>query len=131
MDASTENTFAGTTWIRLKNRKCRCGGRKRASIRISESSNNPGRLYFFCDACNYLEFWTPDMDERHSIHALSDCTKLPGTNNTVHSRNEIHQSLANRVYRLERAVWFIATAMGYFLAGIAIVAGFGWFNARL
>lgn len=131
MDASQDSTFTRTTWIRLKNRNCRCGGRKRASIRISESSNNPGRVYFFCDACNYFEFWTPDMDERHSIQEFSDCTPSPRYNNNVQNRNEIQQSFATRLHRLERAVWFIATAMGSFVGGLALATGFGWFNARM
>lgn len=41
----------------FQNKKCKCG--KMAAVRISESSSNPGRLYFACkdDKCKFFEWW--------------------------------------------------------------------------
>lgn len=57
----------GMKGLRLKfcNRFCSCPYRKKVEIRISESENNPGRLFFRCvdDKCGYFEWWRPSPSE--------------------------------------------------------------------
>ncbi|KAK0606338.1 hypothetical protein LWI29_036668 [Acer saccharum] len=57
--------------IKFKNWKCSCG--MKAGVRISESVNNPNKLYFFCEKgkCNFYRFWEPNTEE----FSLSEYTK--------------------------------------------------------
>ena len=47
----------------FKNKTCRCG--KKAGLKISESFDNPGKLYFFCEKrqCKFFSWWEPDATE--------------------------------------------------------------------
>lgn len=53
----------GVKGIRLKfqNKFCACPYRKKAEVRISQSENNPGRLFFRCadGNCGFVEWWRP------------------------------------------------------------------------
>ena len=69
--ASSNSTSSNAGWIKVKNRLCRCGNGKKAALRVSETSNNPKRLFFGCDACRYFKWWTPDNEERESIQQIA------------------------------------------------------------
>ncbi|KAL6521161.1 hypothetical protein OROGR_017730 [Orobanche gracilis] len=45
--------------LQFWNERCKCN--KRAVVRISESTNNPHKLYYKCenDVCNFFKFWEP------------------------------------------------------------------------
>lgn len=42
-------------WIKVKNRSCSCGKGKKATIRVSETSKNSGRLFFTYDTCKIFK----------------------------------------------------------------------------
>ncbi|KAK2651857.1 hypothetical protein Ddye_011713 [Dipteronia dyeriana] len=56
--------------IKFKNRKCSCG--IKVAVKISESQNNPSKLYFFCERgkCNFYRFWDPDIEEFNQTEFL-------------------------------------------------------------
>ena len=59
---SEESNINGGVVI-FKNKLCRCG--MKAGVRISESSQNPGKLFFFCEKrqCKFFKWWQPDETE--------------------------------------------------------------------
>ncbi|PON58866.1 Armadillo-type fold containing protein [Parasponia andersonii] len=59
-----QGSNSSSRWINFHNKKCKCG--KNALLRISESINNPNRLYYCCANgessffdCGFSEWWVP------------------------------------------------------------------------
>uniref|UniRef100_A0A5B6YMZ9 Zinc finger GRF-type domain-containing protein n=1 Tax=Davidia involucrata TaxID=16924 RepID=A0A5B6YMZ9_DAVIN len=63
MASSSSNINGG--WIKFRNKRCnRCG--RRATLRISESTENPQKLYYYCesDRCKrFIGFWEPETED--------------------------------------------------------------------
>lgn len=63
MDSSSSSRSRNTQFngecIKFRNEWCKCN--KKATVRISESVNNPHRLFFKCESetCNFFKFWEP------------------------------------------------------------------------
>ncbi|KAL6539731.1 hypothetical protein OROHE_011502 [Orobanche hederae] len=55
----TRNSRVNGEIIKFRNELCKCN--KRASVRISESTSNPQKLYFKCEheSCNFFKFREP------------------------------------------------------------------------
>ena len=51
--------------IRYSNKTCRCY--KRAALKVSESDDNPNKLYYCCmdskHGCGYFKFWIPSPND--------------------------------------------------------------------
>ena len=49
--------------IIFRNKSCICG--KKAGVNISNSKNNPGKLFYICEnrQCKYFSRWEPDSRE--------------------------------------------------------------------
>ena len=60
---SSSSTNINGVFIKFKNRRCLCG--VKAAVKISESQNNPHKLYFVCEKgrCKFYKFWEPDNEE--------------------------------------------------------------------
>ena len=60
---SSSSTNINGVFIKFKNRRCLCG--VKAAVKISESQNNPHKLYFICEKgiCKFYNFWEPDNEE--------------------------------------------------------------------
>ncbi|KAK2633975.1 hypothetical protein Ddye_028767 [Dipteronia dyeriana] len=69
--ASSNSTSSSATWVKVKNRLCRCGNGKKATLRVLETSNNPKRLFFSCEACKYFKWLSPDNEEWESIQQFT------------------------------------------------------------
>ena len=56
--STTRNTNGGM--ITFRNKYCECG--KRAALKISETENNPGKLFYTCESkrCKFFNWWKPD-----------------------------------------------------------------------
>ena len=67
MTSSSASSEVNGGLIKFKNRRCYCG--RKASVKISESTKNPSKLYFTCDQGKrkYYTFWSPD-DEEYNMH---------------------------------------------------------------
>ncbi|TXG54009.1 hypothetical protein EZV62_019265 [Acer yangbiense] len=65
MMEATSSSTANINWgiIKFKNRRCHCG--VKAAVKISDSHNNPRKLYFVCERgkCKFYSFWEPDNEE--------------------------------------------------------------------
>ena len=84
MEASSSSTSKSINGgiIKFKNRKCACG--IKAAVKISESLNNPKKLYFFCERgkCNFYRFWEPDNEEFNlSEYTENISQRYDGSNN--------------------------------------------------
>ena len=91
---SEESNINGGVVI-FKNKLCRCG--MKAGVRISESSQNPGKLFFFCEKrqCKFFKWWQPD--ETEFIGSLQS--------HEERNRNSIEIGLLNaRMHRLESSL---------------------------
>lgn len=63
--------------VKFVNKVCRCG--LKCSVKISESRDNPNRLYFCCplkNKCGYFEWWEVPNDLRESGVMGADCCGL-------------------------------------------------------
>ena len=83
--------------IKFKNRKCSCG--IKAAVKISESQNNPKKLYFFCERgkCNFYKFWDPDNEEFNQ-------TEFNGSNSQRYDGREnfeVQQEMRNVMQTLD------------------------------
>lgn len=61
------------TLIKFENRYCHCN--KKCAVRISESQDNPNKLYYCCkyDECNYFKFWMPnDSDFQGGLYLYEE-----------------------------------------------------------
>ncbi|KAK2662793.1 hypothetical protein Ddye_001367 [Dipteronia dyeriana] len=63
--SSTTNINGGL--IKFKNRRCSCD--VKAGVKISESQNNPKKLYFLCERgkCKFYSFWESDNEEFNKV----------------------------------------------------------------
>ncbi|KAK9217824.1 hypothetical protein WN943_006454 [Citrus x changshan-huyou] len=102
---------SGSSWIQLRNRYYDCPQQRRAVIRISESSNNPQRLLFCCDACKYFEWWSPDATEWRSIREYAE-----------------ERTRTYRVGSLHLAALFLAIIVGNLIARAMVV--YLWWSTR-
>lgn len=123
--ASSSSTNDGRPlYPRIKNRHCRCPERRRSIVRISESSANPGRLYFACDTCKFWEFWLPDIEECYNIYDFADASLH--VLREMHPLPQINNDVNRRVRRLEGIVWFLGTTLAAASAVVGALVVNGW-----
>ena len=63
MASSSRSVNSGTgrgTRYRFQNRRCYCG--RKAEVKISESIDNPEKLFFKCKDCGFFEWWIAPGD---------------------------------------------------------------------
>ncbi|KAK2659956.1 hypothetical protein Ddye_006489 [Dipteronia dyeriana] len=72
--SSTINMNGGL--IKFKNRRCSCG--VKAGVKISESQNNPRKLYFACERgkCKFYSFWVPDNEEFNQAEYIENIREI-------------------------------------------------------
>ena len=98
METSSSSTMAiNGGIIKFKNRKCSCG--IKAAVKISESQNNPKKLYFFCERgkCKFYKFWDPDNEEFNQ-------TEFNGSNSQRYDGREnfeVQQEIRNVMQTLD------------------------------
>ncbi|KAK1552951.1 hypothetical protein Q3G72_026277 [Acer saccharum] len=83
--------------IKFKNQKCSCG--IKAAVKISESQNNPKKLYFFCERgkCNFYKFWDPDNEEFNQTEFLgNNSQRYDGSENF-----QVQQEMTSVMQKLE------------------------------
>lgn len=121
MQSSSASSDINGGKIKFKNRWCHC--RRKAGIRISESTKNPSKLYFFClqGKCNYYSFWTPDNEEFNidDDDASSEKMQLPSNEaSEMHLQSEI-KALERRMNNVETMQSSMKVMM--FLFGMLVV----------
>ncbi|TXG60510.1 hypothetical protein EZV62_015083 [Acer yangbiense] len=96
--------------IKFKNRRCSCG--VKAAVKISNSQNNPKKLYFVCERgkCKFYSFWEPDNEEFNKAeysesiterHEGGDNFMLQQETAIVNGRLQTLEMLWERVQHLE------------------------------
>ncbi|KAK9274838.1 hypothetical protein L1049_007510 [Liquidambar formosana] len=69
MASSSRSVNSGTgrgTRYRFQNRRCQCG--RKAEVKISESIDNPEKLYFRCQECGFFEWWYAPIDVQEGCY---------------------------------------------------------------
>lgn len=115
MCCSITNIEVNEGIIKFKNRRCFC--RKKVIIKISKSTTNPSKLYFFCETgkCKCNLFWALDNEEynmhgnansqdRRSFKHASEIKlneKMNAINVTVHTLEEMYSILNMMILNLD------------------------------
>ncbi|TXG58589.1 hypothetical protein EZV62_016418 [Acer yangbiense] len=90
--------------IKFKNRKCNCS--IRATEKISESANNPNKLYFFYERgkCKFYRFWEPNNEEFNQAEYIESISQRFGSGDNFQQLEEEITILNARLMKLEM-VW--------------------------
>ena len=102
---ASQSSNSGSRWINFHNKKCKCG--KNALLRISESKNNPNRLYYCCvngeNSCGFFEWWMPE----DSVQPLDMITEDGPFNSEPLLYHTQYPKLVQRIAALEAnmSVW--------------------------
>ena len=90
--------------IKFKNRKCNCG--IKAAVKISDSANNPNKLYFFCERgkCKFYRFWEPDNEEFNHAEYIESISQRFGSGDNFQQLEQEMTVINARLMKLEM-VW--------------------------
>ncbi|TXG72524.1 hypothetical protein EZV62_001103 [Acer yangbiense] len=105
MEATSSSAFSiNGRIIKFKNRKCNCG--IKAAVKISESPNNPNKLYFFCDRgkCKFYRFWEPDNEEFNQAEYIESISERFESRDNFQRLEQEMTILNARLMKLEM-VW--------------------------
>jgi hypothetical protein len=121
---SSSNSSAMGTWIRFKNRVCFCGKGKKAYLRISETSKNPGRLFFTCDGCKFFKWWSPDDEEWESIvQVVSTERNVSAAPSSNLDDNMQYEILSTKVLKAETMIMWLKCVILIHTVLIGIIIG--------
>ncbi|TXG51714.1 hypothetical protein EZV62_024238 [Acer yangbiense] len=105
MEATSSSAFSiNGRIIKFKTRKCNCG--IKAAMKISESPNNPNKLYFFCERgkCKFYRFWEPDNEEFNQAEYIESISERFGSGDNFQRLEQEMTVLNARLMKLEM-VW--------------------------
>ena len=94
--ASTSTVVSSGGWM-FRNRQCKCG--KKAAVGISESTNNPGKLYFRCaeGQCNFFAWWTGHLtNEVKRGNEVDEWSTVEGRNEDIEISTRLRNLEANQ-----------------------------------